>query len=152
MTEADHFLSRYVADEYRTWTHVHHAPTSLEAEAAILAFEAQYFAEDVFSDLSRPGDTPDFDRAAFADLLSTRRPRTVSCVQEHAPGVYRAVLGSSIAGTGGKFTLIQIEREREPDGQLRITAQYLTDFDGWYSHASGKHLGDRLPDPCPEKH
>lgn len=149
MTEAEHFLSRYVDAEYRTWTQVHHAPTLPDAEAAIVAFESEYFAPGTYSDLSRPGDTPDFDPAAFAELLSTRQRREVFCVQEHAPRVYRAVLGSSFAGTGGKFTLIQVERE--PD-ELQITAQYLTDFDGWYSHASGKHLADRLPDPCPEKH
>ena len=149
MTEAEHFLSRYVAAEYHTWTQVHLAPAFPDAEAAIVAFETEFFAPGTFSDLSRPGDTPDFDPAAFAELLSTRQQREVFCVQEHVPGVYRAVLGSSIAGTGGKFALIQVEREA--DERLRITAQYLTDFDGWFSHASGKHLGDRLPDPCPEQ-
>ena len=140
------FVKSYIADEYKTWQMVHSIEDYHSSERIILDFEKKYFDDQVFSDISRPGDYSSVEFAEFAKLISTKRARTIYCVKALDQSVFRAVLGSSYIEGDGKFEIIQIEKS----DRFKITAQYLTNFDGTFSHVGGVYLGELMDDPCPE--
>lgn len=145
--EAQQFINNYVRDEYETWQTVHSSATSTAADEAIARFEQKYFADGLFSDLSRPGDTPDFDATEFAQLISTKQPRRIFCVKAVNGPTFQCVLGSTYKGNQDKFELIHFRKE---GGEFRIVSSYYTNFDGTFAYVSGEDLGELLDDPCPE--
>ncbi|ASN80467.1 hypothetical protein [Deinococcus ficus] len=145
--EAERFIDNYVRDEYETWRTVHGVATITAAEEAIARFEQKYFADGLGSALSRPGDTPDFDVAEFAQLISTKQSRKIFCVKAVDGPTFQCVLGSAYKGNQDKFELIHFRKE---GGELKIVSSYYTNFDGTFTYVGGEDLGEFLDDPCPD--
>lgn len=138
------FVERYVAAELALVRALHRTRDDAEADALVAAFEETYLGPGCFADVGRPGAMGDEEWAEYAALGAQRRARRVVCVGA-VGDVVAATLGSPHFDSDEAIELAVVEQVA---GSWRVVATYLTEFDGTFSHASGRDCGARLPDPC----
>jgi hypothetical protein len=141
----DEFIDSYLNDEYNTWVSVHNLENYSDAEKCITKFEMKYFGDEVYSDISRPGDVTAADLKEFRSLISNKHKRHLFCIKKIDDSAFFAVLGSVYYGKSAKFELVKVS---ESGDGLKIVSSYLTNFDDTFSYSAGEYLGEYLDDPC----